>query len=156
MNIVKSMVLVSSLIVCNLSFAGIGAMKEAENLLDKMGMQDLLERSTEQMLDLQIQQNAALKPFKHVMLKFLKKHMSYESLKPDMVAIYADAFTESELKELNAFYSTPTGKKTIQKLPELMVKGSQLGALRVQQNMQELQQMIAAEAERLQQLQKTK
>ncbi len=114
-----------------------------------MGMKEALEHSIEQTLDIQLQQNPTLVPFKEVMMKFFRKYMSYETLKPDMVKIYADAFTANELKELNAFYSTPTGRKTIQKMPELMAKGSQIGAKRVQDNIQELQKMIKDEADRI-------
>ena len=113
-------------------------------------MDTVLEESIERMLNLQIQQNPSIAPFKEVMLKFFQKHMSFESLKPDMIDIYSNAFTATELREINTFYSTPTGAKTIRLLPELMAKGGQLGAKRVQDNMQELQQMIKDEAERIQ------
>ena len=96
-----------------------------------------------------MQQNPTLVPFKNVMMQFFQKHMSYESLKPDMVKIYSDAFSASELKELIAFYRTPTGKKTIEKMPQLMAQGGQIGAKRVQDNIGELQQLIKEEAERI-------
>ena len=149
MNPVKTILLLSLLVVSGLSFADSDSKKEAENLLNMMGMKDALEQSIEQTLQVQMQQNPTLVPFKNVMMQFFQKHMSYESLKPDMVQIYADAFTASELKELIAFYRTPTGKKTIEKMPQLMSQGGQIGAKRVQDNIQELQQSIKEEAERI-------
>lgn len=149
MDFVKTILLLSLLVVSGLSFADNASKKEAENLLNMMGMKDALETSIEQTLQIQMQQNPALVPFKNVMLQFFQKHMSYESLKPDMVKIYADAFSASELKELIAFYRTPTGKKTIEKMPQLMAQGGQIGAKRVQDNIQELQQLIKEEAERI-------
>lgn len=134
-------------------FADNSAKKEAEILLNTMGMETALEQSIEQMLNIQLQQKPSLAPFKQVMLKFFKKYMSFESLKPDMINIYADAFTASELQDINAFYRTPTGSKTIKLLPGLMAKGGQLGARRVQDNIKELQQMIKDEAERIQKMQ---
>ena len=86
------------------------------------------------------------------MMKFFQKHMSWESLEFEFIYIYSQAFTAQELKELTAFYETPTGKKTIEKMPQLMAQGAQIGAARVQENMQELQAMIKEEAERLKQL----
>lgn len=127
--------------------------KEAEKLLNLMGMEEALDQSMAQMLDVQLQQNPALAPYKEVMLEFLTKHMSYDSLKPDMLKIYSEAFTASELREINDFYATDTGKKTIQMMPELMAQGAQIGAVRVQENIGELQAMIQAEAERIQSLQ---
>jgi len=129
------------------------AKKEAENLLNAVGMELAIEQSMAQMLNIQLQQNPALLPYKGVMLEFFKKHMSYESLKPDMLRIYADAFTAAELREINAFYATDIGKKSIEKMPLLMSQGAQIGAARVQDNIEELQTMIKAEADRIQLLQ---
>ncbi|THF63410.1 DUF2059 domain-containing protein [Pseudothauera rhizosphaerae] len=55
--------------------------------------------------------------------------------------------------EINVFYGSAVGKKVIRKLPDVMAQGSRLGATRVQNNIHELQAMIKAEAERLQQMQ---
>jgi len=106
---------------------------EAEILLDSINMKAALEQSIEQMLQLQIQQNPALIPYEGVMLKFFSKHMSYESLKPQIIDIYAEVFTASELKDINNFYATPTGKKTVKEMPELMVRGG-IQNLQDQQN----------------------
>jgi hypothetical protein len=78
--------------------------------------------------------------------------MSWESLKPEFLKIYANAFTATELREINKFYATDTGKKTIENMPALMAQGAQIGAVRVQENIGELQAMIKAESERLQKL----
>jgi hypothetical protein len=125
----------------------------AEKLLRMAGMERALEQSIEQMLKVQLQQQPSLGPYKEVMLKFLKKHMSFESLKGDIATIYMEEFTEPELNEIMAFYETPTGRKTLEKMPRLMMKGAQLGITRVQQNIVELQEMIKAESERIKKLQ---
>lgn len=43
------------------------------------------------------------------------------------VRIYAKHFTESELADLNTFYATPTGQKSIQVMPQLLAEGMQAG-----------------------------
>ena len=123
--------------------------KEAEKLLDMMGMQEMMDQSVSQMLDIQLQQQPDLAPFKGVMIEFFNENMSYESIKPELIKIYSEAFTASELEEIIAFYSTDVGQKSIQKMPALTAQGAQLGATRVQQNIGDLQAMIEAEAERL-------
>ena len=65
-----------------------------------MKMEDTSDRTINQMLQMQIQQNPPLAQYKEVMLKFLRKHVSYESLKPEMVALYKEEFTEEEIKTL--------------------------------------------------------
>ncbi|TWT82695.1 hypothetical protein CA13_41580 [Planctomycetes bacterium CA13] len=114
----------------------------AETLLETMNMKEVTKRNVDDMLAMQIQQQPQLGMFKDVMQGFLRKHLSYESLKDDMVKMYKEEFTENELGQLSDFYQTPVGKKAIERLPTLTAKGAQLGMLRVQQNMGELQELI--------------
>ena len=79
--------------------------------------------------------------------------MSYNSLKEDLVKIYADAFNEDELYEITKFYETPAGQKTIEKMPELASKAAQISLKRVQNNKSELEEMLKQESERIQRLQ---
>jgi hypothetical protein len=136
-----------------MSLADAASEKEAEKLLDMVGTQAVMEQSMSQMLDIQLQQNPALAPYKGVMMEFLNENMSYESLKPELIKMYSEEFTSSELREINAFYLTDVGKKSIEKMPKLMMQGGQLGATRVQENIGDLQAMIQAESERIQKLQ---
>ena len=153
MNLSKVFVLITALCVSSMSLADAASEKEAEKLLNMVGTQEVMEQSMSQMLDIQLQQNPALAPYKGVMMEFLNENMSYESLKPELIKMYSEEFTSSELREINAFYSTDVGKKSIEKMPTLMMQGGQLGATRVQENIGDLQAMIQAESERIQKLQ---
>ena len=44
------------------------------------------------------------------------------------VRIYAKYFNEAELADLNAFYQTPTGRKSVEVMPQLMREGMEAGA----------------------------
>ncbi|MBO4790240.1 MAG: DUF2059 domain-containing protein [Oxalobacter sp.] len=57
--------------------------------------------------------------------KMIHDTLGWESLKPEYVRIYRESFTEEELKDLTAFYQTPTGRMLIEKTPVLE---SKLGA----------------------------
>jgi hypothetical protein len=109
-------------------------------------MESLLTQSVNQMLDMQVKQNPAIAPYQAEMKNFFGKYMSWASLKDDMVKIYTDEFSESELNELNKFYQTPVGKKSIQRMPALLTKGSEMGQKRIQEHLPELQAAIAAKA----------
>jgi hypothetical protein len=122
--------------------------KAAEQMLNLMDMPTVLKKSVDEMVAMQVQQNPSIAPYEAVMKEFLGKYMSWDSLKADMIKIYMDEFTESELGELNRFYQTPVGRKTVEKMPVLMTKGAQLGGQRVQQHMPELQAAITAEAQK--------
>jgi hypothetical protein len=83
--------------------------------------------------------------FKTIMLTFLSKYMSFTDLKQEMARIYAEEFTEAELKEITRFYLTPVGKKTIEKLPSLQQKGMAIAQQKLQAHLPELQQTMQAE-----------
>ncbi len=150
MNTLKKLLFILLLSLCTSAYAGTGAQREAEKLFNTLGMEDSMNQTIENILNMQLQQKPSLAPYKAVMLEFFRKHMSYEALKPDLVAIYAEAFTADELKVINSFYLTDAGKKTIRIMPALAQKGSQLGVKRMQTHMYELQEMIKAEAARIQ------
>lgn len=122
------------------------ALKAAEELLNTLNMETLLSDSIDAVLTAQVQQEPQLRQHEQAMRTFLRKHMSYASLKPDFLRIYADAFTADELRQLSAFYRTPLGIKTVQLMPQLMQQGSELGMRRVQENLPELEAMIAESA----------
>ena len=130
-------------------FAQSESQKQAEILFNTAGVKKSLEQSIEQMLQLQIQQSPDLLPYKETMQAFFEKYMGYESLKSDLIKMYTDTFSAQELQDINAFYATETGKKTLAAMPQLMSQGAQLGVQRVQANLQELDVMIANRAEEL-------
>lgn len=118
--------------------------KAVESLFTLMEMESLLSQSVDSMLAMQVQQNPAIAPYQAQMKAFLNKYMGWASLKDDMAKLYMANFSESELNELNKFYQTPLGKKTVQKMPTLMTKGAEIGQKRVQEHLPELQAAIAA------------
>ena len=63
-------------------------------------------------------------------------------MKDELVSMYMAAFSEQELNEINAFYNTPTGKKLIQNLPDLIQQRDRLAMQRLQANLGELEQEI--------------
>lgn len=114
-----------------------------EEFFAVMNMKETSDKTIDQMLAMQVQQQPQLASYKDVMTKFLRKYVSYEALKDDMVKLYKSEFTVDEIRTMTEFYRTPVGKKAVSKLPLLTASGAQLGMSRVQANMGELQQAIA-------------
>jgi uncharacterized protein len=127
--------------------------KVAEELLMTVDADNLMKQSMAQMIQLQIQQNPQLGLYEQVLQRFVEKYMSWESLRPDLIALYTQAFTEDELREIVAFYQSPVGQKAIKAIPTLMAQGGQIGVKRIQEHLPELQAMIAEETARLKKLQ---
>jgi hypothetical protein len=122
----------------------------AEEMLQAANTEQTMLTAIDQVLDVQLKTNPELEPVKNVMKKFFAKHFSYAALKDDLIKIHMEQFTETELKEIAAFYRTPTGKKAVERLPTLMQKGSELGMRRVQEHAAELKQMIDEELKKKQ------
>jgi uncharacterized protein len=117
-------------------------LKTAAELLELVHVDRNTAETLDVVLKLQLRQQPNLEPYEHTLRAFVQKYMSWESLKGDYARIYADAFSEEELRQMIAFYRTPTGQKAVKMLPELMAKGAALGHSRVQENREELQRMI--------------
>lgn len=120
-------------------------------LFDAMELSTTFGQIVIKVVDMQIQQNPSIAPYRQVMLTFFAKYMGWESMKYDLAKIYISKFSLEEIYALKKFYETPLGKKTIRLVPELTAEGGALGQKRVQENMSELQKMITEESERLRQ-----
>jgi uncharacterized protein len=139
--------LIILLTALTLSYAAdAGAVKSAEKLLEVMEMDKNYDRLMEQMADMQVQQNSAFADKKEEVMAFFNKYMGYEQLKPDLVAMYSDVYTEKELNDLIVFYKTPTGKKSVSLMPELAQKGSQLGVNKLMPHIDELIKIVQKES----------
>jgi len=122
--------------------------RAAEELLKAADGQKAMQAAIDQMLDLQIKAQPQMAKYRGAMRKFFDKYLSFESLKDDMIKLYMEEFTEKELREIAAFYRTPTGKKAIAKLPALMAKGGQIGLKKVMAHQDELRKLIEEEAKK--------
>ena len=74
--------------------------------------------------------------------------MSFEKMRPDLIRIYAETYTDSEIDGMLAFFESPVGQSYLKKTPEVAQKifaasQSQLGDI-----MQEVRQMMTETAER--------
>ncbi len=123
-----------------------GHRQAVERLFQLTDLRQMIEESVDTVADLQLRQNPQLQPHAEALHSFLEKYIGWDALKEDLVAMYQRAFTEPELKEMNAFYGSPTGKKVLAKLPQLVQERNRLAMRRLQQHVGELQEQIAASA----------
>ena len=98
-----------------------GTMTRMLGLVDRFG-----QSVTQQAGTLKPEQNEALAKAEDEARDSIRKELGYASLKEGFVQAYADAFSEGELKELTAFYSSPIGQKLTEKQPVLNEKLGQI------------------------------
>ena len=77
-----------------------------------------------------------------VLREFMDEHFRYEDLEPAFVRMYADAFTEQEIRDLAAFYRTPLGQRVVETLPEITAASQRIAMERLQTVMPQLMQQI--------------
>jgi len=75
---------------------------------------------------------------------FFQENFNWETMKPKLAKIYADNYTEAELRDIIGFYQTPTGQKTIAKMPVLTQQSLVMSMSGVQANMPEFQRRVGA------------
>lgn len=127
-----------------------GRLAVAEELMTVMDMETVVRAAAFTSLDVQIRANPAVAPFRDVMESYIAEALSWESIGSDLMAVYVDAFTEEELRDMVDFYRTPTGQKLIGMQQELMRRAAAVGEAHVQANQAELQRRIMKVAQELQ------
>jgi len=93
-------------------------------------------------LALQLGQSPDLQAHQDVVREFLERHIGWNSLRDALTDMYLQEFSEQEVNEMNAFYSSPTGQKVIERLPVLVQVRNQLASKRLQENIGELRYEI--------------
>ena len=127
-----------------------GAQRAAEELLRSMRIEEVLRSSTEATFDAQVKSQPLMAPFRATMQEWANKYLTWSEYGPKLTRIYAEEFTEPELRQLIAFYNSPIGRKVAELNPVLTRRGAQAGAEVAEAHIQELQQMIQARATELQ------
>ena len=121
----------------------------AEELMVTIHVDVAMNQMTEIMLKTQIEQNPKLADFEDIMRGFLLKYVSFDALKQDLIRLYKEHFTESELRKMTAFYRTQTGQKCVDLMPTIMQKGGDLGRTLVAEHMDELKAAVEARVKEL-------
>jgi len=121
----------------------------AYTLLATMNMKESYEGMITRITKMQIQANPQLKAIEPTIHAFFTKYMGWEAQRGDIAALYAKNYTVEELNELNKFYQTPLGQKTIQLMPQLAAAGAQIGQSKMMQHMPEMKTMIETELKKI-------
>jgi len=133
--------------------------KMVEEMLELSGTPETLKQITDQIMQMQadaVKEQAADMPVekKEKLLAFQKKitqkvmdFISWESMKSDYIKLYADVYTEEELKALIDFLKSPVGQKMVKKSPQVAQKAMVMMQQKMQVLMPELEQMSKEFAE---------
>lgn len=84
-----------------------------------------------------------LQKFEDQMFDLMADRMSWNKIKPKLVAIYDETFSKQELADIVAFYKTPSGQSLREKMPTLIAKGSQIGQAQMSGAIADIQRLTA-------------
>lgn len=116
----------------------------AEDMLVAMDGQAQYEAALRTTMDAQLAADPSLEPFRDVMLGFFQDFVSWDRVKGDYARVYAERFSEPELRELAAFYRTPVGKRFAEESAELGGELALINMRLVEANQDELIRRIVA------------
>lgn len=114
----------------------------AVELIELLEVGETTLAGTNMMIESMIDQNPELAQFRDIFEDFFAQHFRWETLLPEYVRIYREAFTEAELRELIAFYKSPVGRKTVELMPRLMQEGAEIGQKQIEPHLPELERRI--------------
>lgn len=83
--------------------------------------------------------------------QLLASNLTWDKMKPIMVQVYSDTYTDQELDGILAFYRSPAGQAMVAKSPELMTKTRNTMIERMSSLQSQVQQLSKEFAEKMQQ-----
>lgn len=100
---------------------------ETSDLIDQMNPQlDALFNEMMPDHNLPPDESELMDAFEEELKVAIYETVSWTRMEKDFLALYMNVFSESEIRELTAFYRTPLGQKTIEKMPQLTQESMQL------------------------------
>ncbi|CAF1489422.1 unnamed protein product [Adineta ricciae] len=97
-----------------------------------------MEKKFDNVLQSLIVNDPTLSTFKSEIMKFINTFFSFKSLRPQIVEIYRDLYTSSDITGLIKFYSSSLGKKFLEKETEAAVRFNQLVQNKLQAQMPQI------------------
>lgn len=120
--------------------------KVARDVVKLIGGEDLAIGGADAMLALFLQ-NPSMAPYEGQFREWYRKVMAESDLQERMVRLYMDTFSEEELREIAAFYKTPTGRKTVETLPKMVKLGVETARQQAEARGSELMEILEKEHE---------
>jgi len=72
------------------------------------------------------EQSKTMEKYMEKLFNLMKAEMSWDKIKEDYIELYMSVYTKEEVNELIKFYQSPIGQKTIEKMPVIMEKSTEI------------------------------
>ena len=122
------------------------ALAAAEQLLTLMNTEQVMRVAITAEFDRQLKAQPLMAPFMDIMRDWANRTFTMKEMGSRLVGVYAEFFSESELRQLIAFYQSPVGRRLATVSPELTRRGAEIGAAVAEAHTAELEALIAKRA----------
>jgi len=102
-------------------------MAVARELMEAAQVQKAAMAGVELTIGEQVRANPAMSRYRQVMMEWARSLFTSQEAINAFAALYADAFTEEDLRQMVAFYRTPVGQKMAASQGVLATRGAELG-----------------------------
>lgn len=117
----------------------------ARELTTLMDLAENASAGVDVMLDAMEAQNPELAQFRAVLQRWMRKILTSEEASVAFARMYAETFTEAELRDIVTFLRTPAGRRFAAAQGQLTRRGGELGQRLAEENQDELVRMLEAE-----------
>ncbi len=110
----------------------------ALEMLNTMNKNGYVQKMMDGEIYQRVSQNPLLAANSKKVIRVLKKHLSFNKLKPKLAAYYAKELSTNEIRAFTKFCATKEGQKILLKFPKLINIGSKLAEIELQKHYKEL------------------
>jgi len=94
--------------------------RAAERFLVVTDAEKLMKEQLDQVLQVQLRRSPDMVRLMAPQQAIMRKYMSYEAVKPDLIKAYTATYSEGELNQLIAFYQTDLGRMMRERTPKVV------------------------------------
>ena len=107
-----------------------------------LGGDQLVKKTVESLVSI-AGRDPSVAPYEGIVRAWLDGSLASSHFGEDMSNYYSRTFTEKELKELTAFFRTPTGQKFVTQLPDAIQRAADLTGVIMEKNRKSLEDILA-------------
>lgn len=122
----------------------------AVSLLEAEGVPEMMEKTLQATLDVQMKESPELAPFRKAFETYLRKTISYEAQKEELVTIYLSVYTPDEIRELIRFYQTPIGRKKAAAGARIAIAAAETTQRKMRENIPAFQEQMQQSIQNMQ------
>jgi len=94
--------------------------RAAERFLVVTDAEKMMNEQADEVLQVQLRRNPTASQLLAPMQAIMRKYMTYDAIKPDLIKAYTATYSESELNQLVAFYQTDLGRMMRDRTPKVV------------------------------------